>query len=239
MPHYLSYSLLSIGVSRPNRGSMTATSTSTSLRGSDRGSEKGGDRGNDRGSESYPPSKALPRSITQSVKSDIPPITKKKNTTHEKDSGILDPGSLEAISGTAQQDWDTAELPPDWERRVDKDTLKVSKRVLYFDITDDNDCLSISSILNFNSSPSICFQLSLHSYICSFFSIVPKYVMCFIYNQFMYVSMCTNIRVLQFYKHHFLITHFFNSLLGLLRGSPYTENAMETSFRPLKITEKN
>ena len=127
---------------------MSATATSTSLRGSDRGSdrgsgdaykgsdrgsdrgsEKGRDRGSDKGSEAYNPSQqALPRPITQSVKADIPPITKKKNTTNERDSGILVPGPLEAVSGTALQDWDIAELPPDWERRVDKDTLKVSKR---------------------------------------------------------------------------------------------------------------
>ena len=136
--------MLSIGVSRPNRGSMSATSTSTSLRGSDRGSgdaykgsergsdrasEKGRERGSDKGSEAYPPSQqALPRSITQSAEPDIPPIAKKKNPTTEKDSRILVPGPLEAVSGTALQDWDTAELPPDWERRVHKDTLKVSKR---------------------------------------------------------------------------------------------------------------
>jgi hypothetical protein len=141
------FAVLSIGVSRPNRGSMSATSTSTSLRGSDRGndrgngdaykgsergsdraSEKGRDRGTDKGSESYPSSQSLPRSIAQSAKVDVPPITKKTNTINEKDSGILVPGPLEAVSGTALQDWDTAELPPDWERRVDKDTLKVSKR---------------------------------------------------------------------------------------------------------------
>lgn len=139
--------MLSIGVSRPNRGSMSATATSTSLRGSDRGSdrgsgdaykvsergndrgsEKGRDRGSDKGSEAYPPSQSLPRSITQSAKTDILPITKKKNTINEKDSGIIVPGPLEAVSGTTQQDWDTAELPPDWERRVDKETLKVSIR---------------------------------------------------------------------------------------------------------------
>jgi hypothetical protein len=126
---------------------MSATSASTSLRGSDRGSdrsggdgykgsdrgsdrgsEKGRDRGSDKGSESYPPSQqALPRSITQSVKSETPLITKKKNTINEKDSGILVPGPVEAVSGTVLQDWDTADLPPDWERRVDKD-LKVSSR---------------------------------------------------------------------------------------------------------------
>ena len=147
MSHYQFYSSLSIGVSRPNRGSMSATSTSTSLRGSDRGSdrgssdaykgndrgsdrgsEKGGDRGSDRGSELYPPSQSLPHSITQSVKSETSSTTKKKNTTYEKDSGILVQGPLEAVSSTALQDWNTAELPPDWERRVDKDTLKVSER---------------------------------------------------------------------------------------------------------------
>lgn len=101
---------------RQSKVSMSATSTS--LR-----SNTDAYKGSERGGEVYPLLQAPSRSNIQSVKSEM----KYKSKNYDTSSGITVPDpSLEASSGlSAQVDWDEAALPPDWERRIDKDTLKV------------------------------------------------------------------------------------------------------------------
>ena len=108
---------------RQSKVSMSATSTS--LR-----SNTDAYRGSERGSEVYPLLQAPSRSNSQSVKSEM----KYKSKNYDTSSGIMVPDPfLEASSGLpAQVDWDEAALPPDWERRIDKDTSKVIRVETYF-----------------------------------------------------------------------------------------------------------
>lgn len=118
--HFHSYSCLGLGMGmgmgRQSKVSMSATSTS--LR-----SNTDAHRGSERSSEVYPLLQAPSRSNFQSVKSEM----KYKSKNYDTSSGITVPDPfLEASSGLpVQVDWDEATLPPDWERRIDKDTSKV------------------------------------------------------------------------------------------------------------------